>query len=132
MNCKYIKNLKSKNSIKAYETLCEYIFPETYVKFIIKNNGGRPEKRRFITNKGNERELKTFLSFNPDDKESIWNTPIGEKEQGLLSYVAFAVDNFGNLICFDKKNNSIIFVNHETLEIEIIADNFDEFILMLF
>lgn len=42
-------------------------------------------------------------------------------------YVPFAIDNYGNLICFDANNDKIVFVNHEDMSVEIIADNFNDF-----
>ena len=46
-------------------------------------------------------------------------------------YIPFAIDHFGNLICF-ARNRQIVFLDHETLNIEKIAPSFDEFVFSLY
>ncbi len=46
----------------------------------------------------------------------------------MENYIAFAADPFGNLICFDKSNDTIVFIDHETLRIESASASFTEFI----
>ena len=41
-------------------------------------------------------------------------------------------DNFGNLICFDKRNNHIVFVNHETESVDLVSLDFESFMRDLF
>lgn len=72
MKWEYVKPLKSAKLIEKYEELTEYRFPQEFKSTIIEFNGGRPVRRTFNTNTNKERELKSFLSFNPDDKETIW------------------------------------------------------------
>ena len=40
--------------------------------------------------------------------------------------------SFGDHICFDTTNNHIVFIDHETLETEELADTFSEFINSLY
>ena len=54
---------------------------------------------------------------------SDWN-PDGQME----NYIAFAADPFGNLICFDKADDSIVFIDHETLSIESVSASFTELV----
>ena len=51
-----------------------------------------------------------------------------ETDVKMGTMAAFAGDPFGNLICFDKTNDHIVFIDHETLSIEPVADSFSEFI----
>lgn len=132
MECKYVKLLKSEKLIDDYECQVKYVFNESFRKFVLKNNGGRPKKKIFDTDKTKERELKTFLSFNHEDRETVWKLFEWNKEELKNRYIPFAIDNFGNLICFDGNNDKIVFINHENLSIEIIADNFDAFINKLY
>ena len=43
MECKYVKLLKSEKLIDEYECLVKYVFNESFRKFVLKNNGGRPD-----------------------------------------------------------------------------------------
>ena len=129
--CKFVKTLESVNLITEFEKTAKYTFCDSFKTYITKNNGGRPNKRIFDTNKAKEREVKTFLSFNKDDKETVWKSFEACKEKLNDIFIPFAIDNFGNLICFNISNDNIIFLNHENLTIEIVAENFDDFIKTL-
>ncbi len=137
MNWKYVKPLVSEDLIKEFEKEHNFKFDESFVDCVKNNNGGRPEKTVFDTHKTKKRDIKTFLSFNKEDKETIWK--INEKEIVRPEYmagtdsklIAFAVDNFGNYICFlkDAENaGNVVFINRKTNDLEYIAKNFDEFI----
>jgi len=128
MDWKYIKTLKSVDLIDDYECLVKYVFGDSFRKCIIKNNGGRPSKKAFDTDKTKERELKSFLSFNHEDKETVWKIYEWNKSELTDKYIPFGIDNYGNLICFDANNDKIVFLNHENMSVEIITDNFDAFI----
>lgn len=132
MEWKYVKELKSVDLIDDYECLVKYVFCDSFRKCIIANNGGRPSKKAFDTDKVKERELKSFLSFNKEDRETVWKIFDWNKDELTNKYVPFAIDNYGNLICFDANNDKIVFVNHEDMSVEIIADNFDNFLNMLY
>lgn len=132
MEWKYVKNLKSVDLINDYECLVKYVFCDSFRKCIIANNGGRPSRRTFDTDKIKEHELKSFLSFNRNDRETVWKIFDWNKDELSDKYIPFGIDNFGNLICFDKNNDKVVFVNHENMSIEIIADNFDCFLDKLY
>lgn len=132
MNWKYIKVLKFKDTIKEFEEKYRFCFPERFKEVVEKYNGARPEKVIYDTDKTKERTIKSLLSFNKDDKETIWKINEYSTEELKDKYVAFAIDHFGNLICFSKSDKSIIFMNMETLEIEIISPNFSGFIDKLY
>lgn len=132
MNWKYVKALKSKNAIAEFETSYKIRFPDSFKEIVAKYNGGRPENDIYDTDKTKERTIKSILSFNQDDKETIWK--INEWSAEVLGdkYVAFAIDHFGNLICFSKSDRSIIFIDLETLKTENIASDFVSFIDKLY
>lgn len=129
MECKFIKKLKDKSLITEFQNKYLYVFPYSYVEFIKINNGGRPKYERFMTKKGIERCIKSFLSFNFDDIENIWDVVEIVWNQSL---VPFATDNFGNMICFNVKTNQVIFWNHEDCSIDSIAGSFRVFIEKLY
>lgn len=128
MEWKYVKPLSSEDNINEFECLVKYAFPEDFRECIKKYNGGRPQKKIFDTDTTKERALKSFLSFNKNDRETVWRIYEWNKQELGDRYVAFAVDNFGNLICFDANNDHIVFLNHENLGVEKVADDFMEFI----
>ena len=132
MNWKYIKSIKFQDSIKEFEETYRFEFPESFKEIAEKYNGARPEKDIYDTNKTKERTIKSLLSFNKDDKETIWKINEYSTEELGDKYVAFAIDHFGNLICFSKSDKSIIFMNMETVEIEAIASNFGGFLDKLY
>jgi hypothetical protein len=130
MEWKYIKSFEEK-SINDFEKLTKFLFPQTFKNCIKQHNGGRPKCRLFDTINTSKRGIKRFLSFNPQDKESIWNIYKCNELNFCNKYIPFAIDNFGNLICFNY-NSQIIFVNHETLQEEFVASNFDDFMNNLY
>lgn len=132
MEWKYVKPLSSVENISEFETLVNYTFPSDFKQCIEENNGGRPNKRAFDTTVCKERELKSFLSFNHDDKETVWKIFDWNKDELSGKYIAFAIDHFGNLICFNSANDEIIFLNHENTSVELIAENFTEFLNNLY
>ena len=132
MKWKYVKPLDSINNISEFECLVKYSFPEDFKKCVIKNNGGRPFPCDFDTDKMKERTIKSFLSFNKGDKETIWKIYDCSKKELGNKYIPFAIDHFGNLICFNTENDNVIFFDHENLSVEKVKNNFKEFLDSLY
>ena len=127
---RYIKPLATENLISDAEEKLGYRFTDSYVDFVKKYNGGRPPVRIFTTSTSQEKTIKSFLSFNPDDVENIikLNKSVAEISEQL---VAFAIDNFGNYICFDKQNHMVFFLDFETGETELVDKTFSDFLLKI-
>ena len=128
MQYKYVKKLENEKLIKDFEKIVHFKFDDYFIDFIKENNGGRPSKKTFYTKNGEEIIVKTFLSFNKNDKENIWNILLWKEITFNGKYIPFAIDNFGNIICFYKKDSSIFFIEIETGNIEKVASNFKDFI----
>ncbi len=126
MEFKYIKPLDNKNLISEFENEAEHKFSNNFVVFVMKNNGSRPSNSVFYSNQNQERVMKSFLSFNKQDRETIWKMWNASNNDFKVKMIPFAIDHFGNLICFDK-NNAVVFYDHETETIEFVANDFDEF-----
>jgi hypothetical protein len=138
VNWRSVKPLNSDNIINDFEKEINYTFPDDFKEFVKTYNGGRPSHKVFNTKVTKDRVLNNMLSFNKEDKCSIWeindwngrmrdwNTN-GEME----NYIAFAMDAFGNLICFDKTTDKIFFVDHEDLSVEFISNTFTVFLKRL-
>lgn len=123
---KYIKPLKDKKSLNIIEEKFKFKIPIDLRECILKNNGGRPNRKVFDTDKSTERVMKTLLSYNENDLESIYKV---EKEENDL--FPFAIDPSGNYICIDKEN-SVILWNHETNTGEYVAKSFSDFLSKLY
>lgn len=132
MEWKYVKTLSSVDNINEFECLVKYAFPDDFRNCVLNNNGGRPGKRSFDTDRNKERVLKSFLSFNKEDRETVWKIQDWNKEELSDRYIPFAIDNFGNLICFDAENDKVVFLELEHVAIEQVADNFTEFMSKLY
>ena len=132
MNWKYVKQLKSQNYIEDFEHKINYTFPASFKECVKEYNGGKPDYRSFNTDKSENREIKSFLSFNPEDRESIWKVYDWNIDLTNNSFIPFAIDNFGNLICFGKNTDNIVFINHETADTEYVAKDFSIFLNSLY
>ncbi len=127
MDFKYIKPLENKSLVNEFEDVCSHKFSESFAKFVLEKNGSRPSCSVFYTKQNKERVMKSFLSFNKQDRETIWSIWDICKSDLKQKLIPFAIDNFGNLICFNEKNN-VVFWEHETIDIDFIANDFDEFL----
>lgn len=140
MEWKFIDHLKSEELITKYEEKVDYCFPEDFKECVKQNNGAYPENHVFLSWHGKRKRKRVFnylYSFNKDDVSTIWHYNDWKGDMSdwykfsngeVENYVTFASDPFGNLICFDKRNDSVVWIDHETLNIEFVADSFTEFI----
>ncbi len=132
MEWKYIKNLKDNRLITEFENTVEYKLPESFVLCVMQNNGGRPAKKCFLTDVKNERVIKSMLSFNREDRETVWMALDWFDKSFYKRFVVFGIDDFGNVICFRKKDSAVFFIEHETDNIEYVSDSFEHFIESLY
>lgn len=140
MNWRWTKPLESDELITEYEERIGYTFPDDFKEFVRQYNGGRPEWKCFYSWTGkrkHERVFNNLLSFNKEDRSSIWkyndwdgsdwdSSTNGE----IKNYVMIARDAFGNLICYDRRTIGIVWVDHEEPDfpkaVEKVADSFTE------
>lgn len=109
----YIVPLQDLFAIESFEAEFGIVFPNEYVDFITKYNGGYPHGLFFDAHNGKTIRIKSFLSFNPDMKESIWR--LNSISSPL---VVIAIDDYGNPLCYRKQYLDLIFIdlNKQTLE----------------
>lgn len=151
MEWKQVVPLESESLIDEFEQLRGYKFPDSFRECVIKNNGGYPEFEAFDTETTEERVFGFFASFNKDDnRRSVWFSveayesninvakQLGDLEEATMltnlfnRYVVFADTPFGDDIAFDKTDDSVVYIDHETLKVEKIADSFDAFLDCLY
>ena len=120
---KYVKPLREGKEVDDFLKCNNVTLPVEIVRCIKENNGGRPSKDTFDTDRSKERVFKALLSYNIVDKETIYMCyPNVFKEKGIFP---IAVDHAGNFICVDVNcGNAIVFFELESGIKEFIADNF--------
>lgn len=128
----YVEPLKDNSLIEDFECAVTYEFPNSFKECVVNNNGGWPSTSVFDTNKTKGIAIKSLLSFNKEDEENIWIVNEWVKSDLNNLFIAFAIDNFGNLICFDVNDDNIVFWNHENNKTELVAKSFDEFLGKLY
>lgn len=131
MEWKYVKKIKDMNNISKFEEIYNFSLPNKYRKLIIKLNGGRPNKKLFKCINGTEHVIKSFLSFNYEDRDNIFKVNEWVKNQLLKDYIIFANDPGGNFICFNK-SGEIFYWQHENTSLLKIANNIEDFLQNLY
>jgi hypothetical protein len=126
-------------TISKVEAIFGIKFPKDYVECIIKNDGGYPKPNRFNLN-GNEEVFNNLLSFDEEDSSNMIDTYNDVKDRLIEKVIPFAEDPFGNLLCFDYRNNeqpTIVFWEHEKAfnakesATSYLCDSFTDLISML-
>lgn len=127
---KYDEPLTDENLITEFETKSGFTFPPSYRSLVIEHNGARPDKKIFNTDSDEGHVFGNLLSFNKADTKNlnIWETNKNMPSDIDSKYIAFATDAFGNWICFNAEDGSIVFIDHDNFSIENIANDFDAFI----
>lgn len=99
-------------------------FPEDFKRFIISHSGGCPLPHTYDFGEHYEAVLHNFLNFNKDERYNVLKTYKLIADRLLDKVYPFAEDPFGNLICYDFRENhenpKIVFWDHE-------EDNKDNF-----
>jgi len=127
---KYDEPLTDENLITEFETKSGFTFPPSYRSLVIEHNGARPDKKIFNTDSDEGHVFGNLLSFNKADTKNlnIWETNKNMPSDIDSKYIAFAMDAFGNWICFNAEDGSIVFIDHDNSSIENVANDFDAFI----
>jgi hypothetical protein len=129
MNWKFVKPLVDENTISEFEKIIGKELPDELKSDIKNYNAGRPEKRLFDTEKSQNKMVKGLLSFNKNDTNNVfsaleWNIGPDNKDD----FIVIGLDPFGNFICLDKDLEEIVYIYHDNFRIELIAENYKEFI----
>lgn len=128
---KYVKPIKDDNAVSDLEKTMDFVLPAEFRQALPEINGGRPDKKCFKTETGCERCIKSVLSFNRDDRETVWMFNEDDREEELEDLMTFATDDGGNHICFDRSGR-VLFYDHETGEAELVSRSFAEFLNSLY
>jgi len=123
----YSDKLKDNNLIEKLESELNYNFPVDFKKIVLLNNGACPTPNVFDSKVSRENVFDHLLSFNKEDKANIWKINT-RSDYASDKYIIFGICSFGDFLCFDKETNNVIYLDHETMEIEEAATTFTQFI----
>lgn len=116
---KYVVKVKSTNSLNDFEKLIGIKLPKFLAELILNNNYGYPVKKTF---EGDDFSfsIKCLLSLNKEDEENLFDfyrTTRDISEEIGLNFIPFAVDDYGNLICFVPNTDFVVYIDEETLDV---------------
>ena len=130
------------------EEECEVELPKGYKKFLLRHNGGIPEKDTFECN-GNTYEVNYFLTMTEDGEETDVIEKLmehememfGEEDDDMTGYrlIPIAETTAEDLVCLDYHEGDIPFISlwdcckseEEHPVTYRVADSFEEFMAML-
>ena len=116
---KYIVKVKDKKAIEKFEKLIGFKLPVSLSNVLLKNNYGYPVNNSFAKDSLSF-SIKCLLSLNDDDDENIFDFFEASREEVDeigFNFIPFAIDNYGNSICFIQDTNFVIYIDDETLEV---------------
>lgn len=117
---KYVKPLKNEKTIEEFLKKHNIKLPESLVKCIKENNGGRPDIFLFDTAKGKEYVFQSLFSYNYEDKNNIYKIYSSLFENSELYPIG--IEAAGNIICYHQEQKKYVLWNHENNELEDILD----------
>jgi len=127
------------NEIKYVEDILYIKFPEDYISCIRNNDGAYPVPDTFNI-QNDEETLNNLLSLHKDKGNFLLQVYENVKDRMLEKIIPFARDPFGNLLCFDYRDDvqpTIVFWEHERAfnnkenAISLICNTFSELLNML-
>lgn len=122
MDWKYVKEIEENNLSEVEKKFNIKISPKLK-EVILHFNNGRPQKTCFDIVSEQGKEFKKMLSFNKEDKDSIYVF----SELIDRGYIPFAITEFGDVLC-EYKDEKIYLYLHELDKFEFVADNVEKYI----
>lgn len=100
--------------------------PDELRSFIMEANAATPSKYNFMVGTV-EKVFGAVLSFNrgETDIDTVFTALTSIEDKNLLP---FAIDPFGNYICYSLKDNKVAFWNHETNRVSSTEKNLRDFL----
>lgn len=115
-----------RNLFFAIANKLDYDFPEDYTAYMVDLNPLKFKNNKFMTVRGKEKVLRCLLSFDSNDKYYYilkFQKLDSELEKKI---VPFALLEFGDLLCFDRKTNNVVLYSSESDSIEMVANSFTD------
>lgn len=132
-------NQISEKEILSLESQLEIKYPKDYFELVLSSDEASPSLDCWdIPNGEKEKVFDHLISLSSDNINNVFNTySILKSEFGISKLIPFAVDPYGNYLCFTKNDMKIYFYdcgaydNQEYIG-EYVADSFEEFISSLY
>ena len=119
-NWKYVKPLEDKDAVKEFLRKYHINLPKSMIEILETYNGGRPADKRILTTAKREYVFKTLLSYNKNDKETIYSMyPEPFRKLGLYPIASEAA---GNYVCYDVTTRNWVLYNHERDRVERVVE----------
>lgn len=130
MNWKYKIDVANQNVFSNIEKKYGIVISEELRALILTANAATPSKYNFMLG-ATERVVGAILSFNEGetDTDTVYTALSTIEDKSL---VPFAIDPFGNYICYSNNDNKVVFWNHETDVIVSTGKNLSEFLDSLY
>lgn len=127
---KYKIDLKDPQAFAKVEAMRGIRVPAVLRQFIENHNAATPSNYHFMVG-STERVFGAVLSYDEAEKEADRVYPALEavKDKNLIP---FAIDPFGNYICYALDKNEIVFWDHETDDTASTGKNLEQFIENLY
>ena len=129
-NWKYKIDIQTASVFEEIESQYKVKFVDELRDFISVHNGATPEKYHFMI-ENTEKVLGSVLSVNKGeaDTDTIYTALSCIDDSSLIP---FAIDPFGNYICYSSKDGLIVFWDHETNAVVSSEKNLGDFIGSLY
>ncbi|MBI9013200.1 MAG: SMI1/KNR4 family protein [Clostridiales bacterium] len=112
---KYIKKLKDENLVKEFLKNNRIALPDSLIMILENKNGGRPSNKMMTSKNDTTYILKSLLSYNDDDPETIYMVYTEKfREKNLLP---IGTDPSGNILCYNYNRDVYALWLHESNEI---------------
>ena len=126
---KYKIDLKE-NALSQMEEKYKIRIPDDLRELLKIANAATPSKPKFKL-KTEEKLLGAILSFNPNETEADSFDDAMQIDFGK-GVIPFGIDPFGNYICYNTANKSIMFYDYEVERLEKITSGLEEFLKLLY
>lgn len=116
---KYVVKVNNTNSLNDFEKVIGVKLPKFLSELILKNNYGYPVKKTFECD-GFSFSIKCLLSLNKEDEENLFDFYRISREISEeigIDFIPFAMDDYGNLVCFISDTNFVVYIDEETLDV---------------
>ena len=130
MDWKYKIDVVEQNVFSKIEKKYGITISEELKALILMANAATPSKYNFILGT-TEKVVGAILSFNEGetDTDTVYTALSAMEDKSL---VPFAIDPFGNYICYSNNDNKVVFWDHETSGISSTKKGLSEFLNSLY
>lgn len=127
---KYKIDLRDKQMFGKIEEQMQLPFPEELKAFVQAHNAATPAHYNFMVGVS-ERVFGAVLSFNAVEEDAD-TVSTALKAVQTAELIPFAIDPFGNYICYNSTNSHVVFWDHETSKYQDTEKKFNEFLSTLY